>query len=84
MVQPQQQRDGDRVTQADVERIAHATLRELGEVGAVVTVTSESRPGEWRVDIRGGKGPESLRVRCGAGSTAQWVRQQIFDQYTRS
>jgi len=70
------------VNQADVERIAQATLRELGVVDAVVTVTSDARPGEWRVDIQGGHGPQQLRVRCGAGSTAQWVRQQIFEQYT--
>jgi hypothetical protein len=72
---------GGPVNQADVERIAQATLRELGVVGAIVTVTSETQ-GEWRVDIRGGSGPERLRIRCGQGSTAQWVRQQIFDQYT--
>jgi hypothetical protein len=72
---------GGRVNQADVERIAQATLRELGVVGAIVTVTSET-PGEWRVNIRGGGGPERLRIRCGQGSTAQWVRQQIFEQYT--
>ena len=66
----------------DVERIAQATLRELGVVGAVIRVSADTRPGEWRVDIQGGSGPESLRIRCGAGSTAQWVRQQIFDQYT--
>ena len=69
------------MNQIDVERIAQATLRELGVAGAVVTVTPDARPGEWRVDIRGGTGPERLRVRCGQGSTAQWVRQQIFDQY---
>ena len=69
------------MNEIDVERIAHATLRELGVVGAVVTVTSDARPGEWRVSIQGSAGPESLRVRCGQGSTAQWVRQQIFDQY---
>lgn len=68
--------------QADVERITQATLRELGVVGAVVTVTSDARPGEYRVEIQGGRGPEHLRVRCGAGSTAQWVRQQVFEQYT--
>ena len=33
-------------------------------------------------EIQGGTGPGQLRIRCGAGSTAQWVRQQIFDQYT--
>lgn len=70
------------MNQADVERIAQATLRELGVVGAVVTVTSDARPGEWLIEIEGGHGPEHLRVRCGAGSTAQWVRQQIFEQYT--
>ena len=74
--------DGGRVNQDDVERIAQATLRELGVVGAVVTVTSAAHPGEWRIEIQGGHGPGQLRIRCGAGSTAQWVRQQIFDQYT--
>jgi len=70
------------VNQSDVERIAQATLRELGVVDAAVTVTAEGRPGEWRVDIQGRGGRGQLRVRCGTGSTAQWVRQQIFDQYT--
>ena len=70
------------MNQADVERITHATLRELGVVGAIVTVTSDARPGEWRIEIQGGHGPGQLRIRCGEGSTAQWVRQQIFEQYT--
>jgi hypothetical protein len=70
------------VNQIDVERIAKATLRELGVVGAIVTVTSDTLPGQWRVNIQGGNGPGCLRVRCGQGSTAQWVRQQIFEQYT--
>ena len=70
------------MNQADVERIAQATLRELGVVGAIVTVTSDARPGEWRIEIQGGRGPGHLRIRCGEGSTAQWVRQQIFEQYT--
>ena len=70
------------MNQSDVERIAQATLRELGAVDAVVTVTADARPGEWRVDIQGSRGHGQLRIRCGTGSTAQWVRQQIFDQYT--
>jgi len=70
------------VNQHDVERIAQATLRELGVSGAIVTVTMESLPGHWRIDIRGTAGPGQLRIRCGEGSTAQWVRQQIFEQYT--
>jgi len=70
------------VNQADVERIAQRALRELGVVGAIVTVTSEGASGEWRIDVQGGRRPASFRIRCGAGSTAQWVRQQIFDQYS--
>ena len=70
------------MNQHDVERIAHATLRELGVVGAIVTVRADSQPGQWRVEIQGGTGPDCLRIRCGDGTTAQWVRQQIFEQYT--
>lgn len=69
------------MNQTDVERIARSTLRELGVVDAAVTVTSDARPGEWRVDIQGATARRVLNVRCGQGSTAQWVRQQIFDQY---
>ena len=67
--------------QHDVERIARATLRELGVVGAVLTIAPET-PGQWRIDIKGAHGPERLRIKCGEGTTAQWVRQQIFEQYT--
>jgi len=70
------------VTQSDIERIAHATLRELGVAKAVVTVTSETKPGEWRIEIQSEGRSGQLRIRCGEGSTAQWVHQQIFDQYT--
>jgi hypothetical protein len=69
------------VEQHDVERIARAVLRELGVTGAVVTIAPESQTGHWRIDIHGGHGPGQLRIKCGQGSTAQWVRQQIFDQY---
>ncbi len=68
--------------QHDVERIARATLRELGVVGAVLTIAPETQPGQWRIDIKGAHGPERLRIKCGEGTTAQWVRQQIFEQYT--
>jgi hypothetical protein len=69
------------VDQHDVERIAHSTLRELGVTGAVVTISPEAQDGHWRISIKGTHGPEQLRIKCGQGSTAQWVRQQIFDQY---
>jgi hypothetical protein len=67
--------------QEDVERIAHAALKELGVFGAVLTVTAGKQPGHWSIDIKGGHGPEHLKIKCGQGSSAQWVRDQIFEQY---
>ncbi len=63
-----------------MERIARAALKELGAVGAVVTVVAD-QPGQWQIEIQGGRGPERLTIKCGQGSTAQWVRAQIFEQY---
>ncbi len=40
-----------------------------------------SQPGFFQIEIRGARGPERLRVRCGQGTTPQWVRQQIVEQY---
>ena len=65
--------------QHEVERIARATLKELGVPSASVTVTQEPQPGQWRVQIEGGHA--NLKIRCGHGSTAQWIRAQIFEQY---
>ena len=68
--------------QQDVERIARAALKELGVFGAELKVTSDAaQPGSFQIDIQGGRGPGRLRVKCGQGTTAQWVRQQIFEQY---
>lgn len=70
------------MTQSDIERIARATLRELGVANAVVVVTPDAKPGQWRIEIEGEGRSGLLRIRCSDGSTAQWVHQQIFDQYT--
>ena len=72
--------------QHDVERIARATLRELGLATPDLTITQVTgQPGVWRIDIRDAlHGPTTLKVKCGLGSTAQWVRAQIFDQFTES
>jgi hypothetical protein len=67
--------------QEDLERIARATLKELGVAATAVTIVAEDQPGHWRIDIQGGHGPGRLKIRCGQGSSAQWVRDQIFDQY---
>lgn len=69
--------------QQDVERIARATLKELGLPGADLTIHLDS-PGHWRIDIRGNvNGPSTLKIRCGQGSSPQWVRDQILDQCNR-
>jgi len=72
------------VEQQDVERIARATLKELGLTKPdLMIMPVEGQPGHWRIDIRGNvNGPGTLRIRCGKGSTPQWVREQIFNQYT--
>jgi len=72
---------GEHVDQQDVERIARATLKELGVFGVVLTIVPGGEPGHWRIDIQGGHGPARLKIRCGEGSSAQWVRDQIFEQY---
>jgi hypothetical protein len=72
---------GGMLEQHDVERIARAAMKELGVFGVVLTITADGPPGHWRIDIKGGHGPGSLKIRCGAGSSAQWVRDQIFEQY---
>lgn len=69
--------------QQDVERIARATLKELGLFAPDLIVQMDG-PGNWRIDIRGNvNGPATLKIRCGQGSSAQWVRTQIFEQYNR-
>jgi hypothetical protein len=74
-------RPGGRLEQHEVERIAHATMKELGVFGAVLTISQQAKPGHWRIDIRGGHGPDHLNIRCGQGSSPQWVRDQIFEQF---
>jgi sugar/nucleoside kinase (ribokinase family) len=70
---------GGPVEQHEVERIARATLKELGVGTTNITVTQDPHPGQWRVEIQGSHAP--LKIKCGQGSTAQWVRAQIFEQY---
>ena len=66
----------------EVERIARLALKELGAPAGNLTMAPiEGLPGQWRIDIQGPRGPGSLKIRCGDGTTAQWVREQIFDQY---
>ena len=68
----------------DLERIARATLKELGVARAELKILPlEGQPGQWRIDIAStSSGPRTLKIKCGQGSTPQWVREQIFTQYT--
>ena len=70
------------VERQDVERIARTALKELG-VGNPerAVVTEGDQPGHWRIECHGPNGRTELRVKCGAGTTPQWVREQIFQQY---
>jgi len=71
------------VEQHDVERIARAALKDLGLFQPDLKVAPlDGQPGTWRIDIRGNvNGPGTLKIRCGAGSSPQWVREQIVTQY---
>lgn len=69
----------------DLERIARATLKELGLSPTEVRIAPvDGQPGQWRIDVRGIRsGPDTIKVNCGKGTTPQWVREQIFNQYSR-
>lgn len=65
----------------DVERIARKALRELGvSESERATVAPDDTPGDWRIDYDTVNGAQRLRIKCGAGTSPQWVREQIFDQ----
>ena len=61
-----------------MERIARKALLELGVTPTTLVVEQSSeQPGVWRIEFGG---EQALRIMCGQGTTAQWVRQQIFEQ----
>ena len=65
--------------QQDVERIARGVLKELGATAVSVTVIPvPGTPDAYEVDFGGSA---TLKIRCGRGSTPQWIRAQIFEQY---
>jgi hypothetical protein len=66
----------------DVERIARAALKELGVSRPDRTVVlPDDQPGHWRIDYEGAMGTGRITIKCGQGTTPQWVREQIFQQY---
>lgn len=63
----------------ELERIARLALRELGAGDPPVSVKADTQPDRWRIDV-GGNNPATLTVRAGAGTTVQYVREQIVTQ----
>ena len=62
-----------------MERIARGVLKELGVTPVSLTVIPvPGAPGTYEVDFGGSA---TLKIKCGRGSSAQWIRAQIFEQY---
>ena len=70
------------MTHQDLERIAKAALRELGAGDVELVVSRENGTDRWKIVVAGAP-PRSLRIRAGEGTSAQFVRVQIFEQYER-
>jgi hypothetical protein len=67
---------------SDLERIAKAALRELGAGDPPLTVTRAGGDHDcWQIAV-GGPDPHTLTVRAGAGTAPQFVRDQIFTQFS--
>jgi hypothetical protein len=64
----------------DLERIARIALRELGAGDAALTIEADQQPDRWRINVAG-RPSSTIVVRAGRGTTAQHVREQIYDQW---
>jgi len=69
------------MTAQDLERIAKHALRELGAGDVALTVTPGALTDRWLLEI-GGSMPATLTIRAGAGTSAQFIRDQIFEQFS--
>ena len=67
--------------QHDVERIARQALRELGAPDGALYVMPDTEPDRWRVVLETTPVPITMRIRAGRGTSAQHVRDQIFEQF---
>jgi len=64
----------------DLERIAKAALRELGAGDPPLVICQDSQTDRWRVEV-GGSDPLTLTIRAGSGTTPNYIREQIFNQF---
>jgi hypothetical protein len=44
-------------------------------------ITADGVPDRWRLEI-GGSNPATLTIRAGTGTTANHIREQIFNQFS--
>jgi len=67
-----------------LERIARGVLRELGagEVQLTVAPVAGAHDDRWTVSVAGNM-PATMTVRAGRGTTPQYIREQIFEQFQR-
>jgi hypothetical protein len=68
------------VEPVDLERIARTALRELGAGNSPMSISADTQADRWRIEV-GGPDPMTIIVRAGAGTTPQYVREQIFTQF---
>ena len=64
----------------DLERIARVALRDLGAGDVALTIEADRQPDHWRITVAGAH-PPTILVRAGRGTSAQHVREQIYDQW---
>ena len=64
----------------ELERITRLVLRELGAGDPPVSVSADTQPDRWRIEI-GGSQRTTLTIRAGSGTTPQYIREQIFKQF---
>ena len=70
------------MTPQDVERIAKVVLRELGAGDPPLTISIADDDRDCVKIVVGGQDPHTLTVRAGAGTSANFVREQIFSQFS--
>jgi hypothetical protein len=70
------------MTEQDLERIARAALRELGAGDVPLMVSAMNGGDRWQIIVTGTR-PRSLHIRAGIGTSAQFIRDQIFEQFER-
>jgi hypothetical protein len=65
---------------ADLERIVKLALRELGTGDAPVSLDRDQGSDRWRVSVRGAV-QTTMTIRAGAGTSPQFIREQVFEQF---